>query len=241
MTQNETELPYVDTRNPKNVIVRALKEKISAYGLVGAPIDIVKEYPSKESFKNNKDGTFEPRRKIVVKKSRNRINNQGIGREYGSSFFDRENLDLKFKLGWEDTYDIQISVWSPDSDDRDNLVELIKLWMLEFEQSELPEGGFYFLKHGIHEINFLGASDSINTSIYMNGPMYIGLLDYNLLAEFSGTTIHGFERYNFLIRSVLANDLSVPEVPQYKSDPLIIKVGESISTTGCIDCDNGEI
>lgn len=195
-------LHVIDTNNPKDIIVEGLKIKIDSLGELRVPFDVTTDYPSRETYEHDAERDRRIRRRIVVRKLQNTVRSYALGQNV-SGFFDYENLYDEGVQGYLDLFTVEISVWSPDSSDRDNLVELIKLWMLELEQ-ELQAGDInlpYFYNNNLFSAKFLRAYEDVNTEIYRNGPIYIGSLVFEVLVPFFHENREEFERYTFNLRS----------------------------------------
>lgn len=193
-------LQILDTRNPKEIIMKGLQMKIDEQGTLRAAFDITSDYPSKETYEQTADQPNTVKRRIVVKKISNTVNVYGIGNVVGGDVdLYSDNMHDDVSLGWEDMYNMEISIWSPDSQDRDNIVELIKLWMLELEQKiqvgdiQLP----YLFSKGVFAIKFMRATESQNDTIYRNGPIYIGTLTYEVEAPFFHQTQEELVTYQY--------------------------------------------
>lgn len=187
-------------RNPKEIIINGLKRKIEEQGSLRQGFDITTAYPSRETYDHDAESRRINRR-IVVKQMTNAVERYSLGNVIDGNF-DEETLTYTDILGWADLYTMEISVWSPDSKDRDNIVELIKLWMLELEQDvksgSIELGLPYFFDRDIFAIRFIRAYEGENHSIYRNGPIHIGSLVYNLIAPFYHQTGNEeYERYKF--------------------------------------------
>lgn len=173
-------LHHVDTRNVKEIVIEGLQSKIDELGDLRVPFRISMDFPSSESFRRDRDGNEITERRIVVQKPRTSVAQYAVGQNAASDdyFPERERYQ-----GWTEDSDIEISVWTTDSKDRDNIVELLKIWMLELEQGQLGEFPF-FPEHGIQAVTFLSANEEENFDVVQNGPMYIGVLNYRMLANF---------------------------------------------------------
>ena len=186
MTTIGTPLVPLGIRNPKEVLIEGLRRKLDEQGNLRQSFDITAEYPSRETYDHDARER-RIKRRVVVKQLTNAVERYAIGHEIGGEF-DFSTLTDNRVFGWVDLYTMEVSIWSPDSKDRDNIVELIKMWMLELEQDiksgnvefELP----YFYTSDIFAIRFIRAYEGVNNNIYRNGPIHIGSLVYNLIAPF---------------------------------------------------------
>jgi len=210
-------LPIIDSRNPKEIIIAGLEYKIKELGLLRVPFDISTDYPSRETFEKDKRDTLPIQRRIVVRKLSNTVEIYSIGSMIGGE------IDLKDVLasapihesrsqGWVDQYTMELSVWSTDSKDRDNIVELTKLWMLELEQ-DIYDGTiafpFFYLRE-LFAIRFIRAYEDINYDLYINGPVYIGTLVYNITAPFfNDTSGEDYQKYKMSLTETLVDTLQV--------------------------------
>lgn len=189
-------LHVIDSRNPKDIIIEGLKIKTDHLGDLRVPFDITTDYPSRETYEHDMQNDRRLHRRVVVKKLQNTVRTYGIGQvAYGN--YDEENLVDETTYGYVDLYTMEISCWSPDSKDRDNIVELIKLWMLELEQ-ELQAGEPslpYFYGKDLLAIKFLRAYEDVNMEVYRNGPIYIGSLVFEVTVPFFHKSREELERY----------------------------------------------
>lgn len=195
-------------RNPKEILVRGLEHKISEQGNLRQGFDISTEYPSRETYDHDAESR-RIKRRVIVKQLSNTVERYAIGQEIAGEF-DIDTLSQHEFFGWVDLYTMEVSVWSPDSKDRDNIVELIKLWMLELEQ-DVKSGSIelnlpFFFDSDIFAIRFIRAYEGVNSQVYRNGPIYIGSLVYTLVAPFyHHTTDDDFERYKFRLIERIAD------------------------------------
>jgi hypothetical protein len=193
-------LHTIDTNNPKDIIIEGLKLKIDSLGELRVPFDVTTDYPSRETYEHDQERDRRIRRRLVVRKLQNTVRTYALGQNvYG--YVDEDNLVDEGVQGYLNLYTMEISIWSPDSQDRDNLVELIKLWMLELEQ-ELQVGTFslpFFYNRNLLAIKFLRSVEDINMEIYRNGPIYIGSLVFEVIVPFFNRTIEELERYTLNI------------------------------------------
>jgi hypothetical protein len=193
-------LHTIDTNNPKDIIIEGLKLKIDSLGELRVPFDVTTDYPSRETYEHDQERDRRIRRRLVVRKLQNTVRTYALGQNvYG--YVDEDNLVDEGVQGYLNLYTMEISIWSPDSQDRDNLVELIKLWMLELEQ-ELQVGTFslpFFYNRNLLAIKFLRSVEDINMEIYRNGPIYIGSLVFEVIVPFFNITIEELERYTLNI------------------------------------------
>lgn len=195
-TSTGKKLYTIDSNNPKDVITTGLKLKTENLGELRVPFDLTVDYPSRETYEHDMERDRRVRRKIVIKKLNNTVKTYGIGQN-ALGYRDLTNMVDKEVYGHVDLYTMEISCWSPDSADRDNLVELIKLWMLELEQ-ELQSGEIvspFFYAKNLLAIKFLRAYEDVNMEIYRNGPIYIGSLVYEVVIPFFHSTNVELERY----------------------------------------------
>jgi len=175
----------IDSRNPKDIILRGLQNKIDEQGELRVGFDLTTDYPSKETFEHDLEEHRRYKRRIVVRKMNNVMHNVGVGKLVGG-YYDTDNLKYSDYHGWVDQYMMEVSIWSPDSSDRDNIVELIKLWMLELEQ-EIQAGYLklpFFESQDMFSVKFIRAYEDANYNLIQNGPMYIGSLIYECLVPF---------------------------------------------------------
>jgi hypothetical protein len=193
-------LHKIDTNNPKDIIIEGLKIKIDSLGELRVPFDVTTDYPSRETYEHDQERDRRIRRRLVVRKLQNTVRTYAIGQNvYG--YVDEDNLVEEGVQGYLDLYTMEVSIWSPDSQDRDNLVELIKLWMLELEQ-ELQAGNIslpFFYHKNLLAIKFLRAYEDVNMEIYRNGPIYIGSLVFEVIVPFFHRTVDELQRYTINI------------------------------------------
>jgi len=210
-------LPVIDSRNPKDIIIAGLNFKIEELGLLRVPFDISTDYPSRETFEKDQRDTIPIKRRIVVKKLNNTVQMYGIGNtvdgeinlaDVGTTTPIHESLNL----GWVDQYTMELSVWSTDSKDRDNIVELIKLWMLELEQDVYDgtlEFPFYYLRE-LFAIRFIRAYEGTNHDLYIDGPVYIGTLVYSVMAPFfNDTSGETYQQYKVSLTETLVDNIQI--------------------------------
>lgn len=188
------ELTRIKVANVKDIIYEGIKHKVDSQGNLRTVFDISLEYPTRETFQTNREGNRRHVRRIVIKKLNNTVSHYAIGQIVGGEVIldpnASEGMRDEFIQGWLDDYMIEISIWTPDSKDRDNIVDLIKLWMLELEQDilsgnlqlELP----YFFNSDVFAVRFIRSYDDINYNLTAkeDGPMYIGSLVYEVKAPF---------------------------------------------------------
>lgn len=174
-------LHQVDTRNPKEIVIEGLRTKIEELGALAVPFVLTMEYPSKETFLRKREGDEVAERRIIVERPSSDVEQYPIG---FISAANGEYPDADIYQGWVDGVTIRISIWTTASDDRDNIVELIKIWMLELEQGIYDGQIPFFYEHGIQAVRYLSSSESVNMDIIQNGVMYIGTLTYHLVATF---------------------------------------------------------
>jgi len=195
-------LHVIDKYNPKDVIIEGLKLKTDYLGDLRVPFDITTDYPSRETYEHDLERDRRIRRKVVVRKLQNTVKNYALGQNV-SGYRNYDELFDEEVQGYLDLFTMEVSCWSPDSADRDNLVELIKLWMLELEQEfqagdiELP----YFYLNNLWAIKFLRAYEDVNMDIYRNGPIYIGSLVFEVVAPFFHSTREELQKYTINLRT----------------------------------------
>ena len=177
---NNGRLHHVDTRNPKEIVLEGLKSKAEELGTLRVPFVFTLESPSKETFRRVVDGDEVAERRIVIRRTRSPVSQYGIGQMAAADYIDGEEVRYQ---GWVEEPTIEIDIWTTASDDRDNIMELIKVWMLELEQDTIDDVPFFY-EHGIQAVTFRGMSERVDTTIVQNGPMYIGTLTYDMLATF---------------------------------------------------------
>lgn len=195
-------LHVIDTKNPKEILIEGLKIKIDSLGDLRVPFDITTDFPSRETYEHDAERDRNIRRRIVVRKLNNSIKLHALGKNVYSNLR-IDDLVEEGVQGHLDLFTMEISVWSPDSYDRDNLVELIKLWMLELEQ-EFQAGEIvlpYFYQKDLLAIKFMRAYEDVNSEIYRNGPIYIGSLVFEVLIPFFHETREELEKYKINIIS----------------------------------------
>jgi len=195
-------LHVIDNANPKDIIKEGLQLKVDSLGDLRVPFDITTDFPSRETYEHDMERDRKIRRRIVIRKLQNSVRTYGIGQNV-AGYRDFENMYDEDVQGYLDLFTMEISVWSPDSNDRDNLVELIKLWMLELEQ-ELQVGDIelpYFYHNGLLSIKFLRASEDVNMEIYRNGPIYIGSLIFEVTVPFFHSTREALQKFKIHLKT----------------------------------------
>jgi hypothetical protein len=209
-----TSLYTIDSRNPKDIIIRGLELKIEEQGALRVGFDITTDYPSRETFQHDLEEHRRHKRRIVVRKMNNVIHKMGIGKLGGGGWDIENNLSTDY-YGWVDQYMLEVSVWSPDSSDRDNIVELVKLWMLELEQEiqagyvQLP----FLLAQDMFSVKFVRAYEDANYNLIQNGPMYIGSLVYECLIPFFHENREDLETYKFNLIGNIVDKISLEAKP----------------------------
>ncbi|MFA5626225.1 MAG: hypothetical protein WC965_01955 [Thiohalomonadaceae bacterium] len=176
-------LSLVDSRNPKEIVIEGLREKVASLGELSVPFVFTMDYPSKETFVRYKDGDEVAERRIVVRRLDSSVANYAIGMTAAAdNDYLYDGSEERYQ-GWVDSITIEISVWTTASDDRDNIMELIKIWMLELEQDNIDTDPFFYT-HGIQAVRYIRSKEESNQDIVQNGVMYIGTLTYTMLATF---------------------------------------------------------
>jgi len=210
-TTTGKQLYTIDERNPKDIIIKGLKLKIQEQGKLRVGFDVTSDYPSKETFEHDLEEHRRLKRRIVVKKLNNVIHTPSIGHVV-SGEVDKEFLEVNEAYGWVDQYVMEISIWSPDSKDRDNIVELVKLWMLELEQ-EIQSGylqlPFLFSKD-MFSIKFIRSYEDTSYDFIRNGPMYIGSLVYESLVPFYHQSKDGLMEYKINLINNIVDQIDFP-------------------------------
>lgn len=207
-------LKTLGIRNAKDIVVAGLQRKIDDMGELRVPFDISTDYPSRETYQQETD-LWVNRRRVVVQQLANEVARYGIGHEVSRQISGRD-MELPRTQGWVDNYVVEVSIWSTSSSDRDDIVELMKLWMLELEQDvrsgnmelELP----YFFDRDIFAVRFVRAYEGVNHSLVSNGAVYIGTLVYHVLAPFfHDVTPEEFMRYRLLLTQRVVERLDSSE------------------------------
>jgi hypothetical protein len=134
---------------PKYIVMEGLESKVAELGDLRTDFDFTFEYPRQETIAHSdEDGGTYPRRKVVIKKLNGVPALKGIGQIYAAETFDLDNEVVHSLsaegIGQLDKHTVEISVWSPSAKDRDNLIDLIKIWMLELNRNELDSGKPFF-------------------------------------------------------------------------------------------------
>lgn len=179
---NPGKLHHVDTRNIKEIVIHGLSSKVEELGEMRVPFVFTQDYPTKETFARQRDGNEITERRIVVRKVKNEVAQYAIG-DYAADSDGGWPEDTQLYQGWVDDITVEISIWTTASDDRDNIVELIKIWMLELTHDVIDDVPF-FVEHGVQFVSFLNATDEVNHDIVQNGVMHIGKLNYRMVATF---------------------------------------------------------
>jgi hypothetical protein len=195
-------LHVIDKTNPKDVIKEGLQLKVDSLGDLRVPFDITTDFPSRETYEHDMEKDRKIRRRIVVRKLNNSVKTYAMGQNV-DGYRDLDEMYDEDIQGYLDLFTMEISVWSPDSKDRDNLVELVKLWMLELEQ-ELQVGDIelpYFYHKNLLAIKFLRASEDVNMEIYRNGPIYIGSLVFEVIVPFFHSTREELQRFKIHLKT----------------------------------------
>ena len=189
---------------PKYVVQEGLKKKIAELGPdMMTRFDVSLEYPKRETQGNTKEGKTEATRKIVVKKVTSSPAVQGIGQIFTAETFrtgeDLQSIMEAEGIGQVDNHTIEISVWTPDSKDRDLLIDLIKIWMLELTHTVEQSSGLpFFLRRGIFSVNEVRNYEGIDRNS-ANVQFNTGIIVYNFLVPFYGTHVESLEKIKFNI------------------------------------------
>lgn len=204
-------LQVVDTRNPKDIIIAGLEMKIAEQGNLRRAFDITSDYPSRETYETDLTQDNVVKRRIVVRKISNTVNTYAIGNIVGG-MLDPTTGEVEDIFGWADQYTMEISVWSPDSKDRDNIVELVKLWMLELEQDiqagylQVP---FMYAKE-MYALRFVREYEGENHVLVRNGTIYIGNIVYDFVAPFYYKSEDAIVNYKYqLIENLKEANLTI--------------------------------
>lgn len=211
---------------PKYVIAEGIRKKISEdVPKLAHTIDLTFDYPKRETFANSHDGTRAPtRRRLVIKKLSSVPISRGIGDVYATSqnFVNNDGEGGVYAteaigLGQVDEQTIEITVWTPDSKDRDTFLELIKLWMLELTQRIEPEtGDRFFNRNGVFSVKEAKNYENIDRRKDQTD-YYLGILVYKVLCPFYGTQVETFTKYKYeLINSLYDQpkpQITIPNVP----------------------------
>lgn len=199
---------------PKYVVLDGIKSKILELGPLATSFDVTLEYPRRETQANSRDGTQKTvRRRIVVKKLDSKPYIKGIGQTYTSETFRNQDLRQTLEvegIGQVDLHTIEISIWTTDSKDRDLLIDLIKIWMLELNKRVEPDTGLpFFLKRGVFSVDEVKNYENVDRGVDNNNNYYVGILVYNLTAPFYGVHVETFEKIKF----ELISNLIDPNIP----------------------------
>jgi len=206
-----TALYTIDSRNPKEILIEGLTQKIEGQGNLRVGFDVTTDYPSRETFEHDLEEHRRYKRRVVVRKLNNVMQSVGIGKQVSNEGFNTEYPSFDDIYGWVDQYMMEVSIWSPDSKDRDNIVELVKLWMLELEQ-EIQAGAiqvpFLFAKE-MFSIKFIRSYEDANYNLIQNGPMYIGSLVYECTVPFFHENQDALREYQLNIVGRIVDKLSL--------------------------------
>lgn len=191
MNGSGKKLIVVDDINPKNIIIAGLKKKIEELGSLRQSFDVTKDYPSRETFEQDLDDGLVVKRRIVVSRPESSVEKYAIGHEIESRFLAEKEIDGTIQdvhlVGWVDKHTIEVSVWTPDSNDRDNILVLLNMWMLELEQ-DIQNGNLevpYFYENQIFAITYLREYEEKNYDLLTGGgPIYIGTAVYQVISPF---------------------------------------------------------
>lgn len=206
MTQ-KTSLPNINTESVKYKVIEGLESKVKELGELRVPIVFSTDYPASTSNAINDSGDIRPTRRIVVKRNLTRVKNYAIGdvAAYSRQFtpessytWDTGNPTGTFYEiigeGWFETTNIELSIWCREADDRDNLIELVKMWMLELTHRNLDNGAPYFYNNKIYEVQFTRAYESPDTKVIADQIYYVGVIEYVLSYPVYGTTVEEYEK-----------------------------------------------
>lgn len=219
---------------PKYIVMEGLLKKADTeLGRLRTDFDFTYEYPRQETIAHDDEsGETFPRRRVVIKKLDGRPTLKGINQTYTSETYVYAGEMMEAEgIGQVDKHTIEISVWSPDAKDRDNLIDLIKIWMLELNRNEEETGQPFFYNRGVYAVEEVRNYESIDRG-NVTSSFHVGVVVYDVMVPFYGTHTEHFKRYKFdLINSII--DLpSREEVVVDIKKPLPEPVGETPGSGG---------
>jgi len=198
---------------PKYIVMEGLKRKLAEMPNLQHSFDLTYEYPRQESqAQDPRSGRTVIRRKVVIKKVQSAPTVKGIGQTYASeTFIDEEtrNQLAAEGVGQVDTHTIEISVWSPESTDRDLLIDLIKIWMLELNRNVEETGLPFFYERGIYAVDEVRNYETIDRG-NASTPFHVGIIVYNLLCPFYGVHTDRFQKYKYDIINKIIDNTDIP-------------------------------
>lgn len=209
-------LHSIQVANVKDVIYEGLKKKIDELGDLSIPFDISLEYPTRETFSTSPQGDHRHRRRVVVKRITETVKHYAIGHVVGGET-NLDTLEETLVQGWVDNNTIEVSVWSPDSKDRDNLMSLVKLWMLELEQ-DIHQGNIiletpFFFNRELFQVRYVRSYEDSNRDWKTaTGVIYIGSLIFEVSSPFFHKTNPEYlEKYKAHLLSEVVNCITTEE------------------------------
>jgi hypothetical protein len=214
-------LPVIDTFNIKRVVIEGLESKVAELGNLNVPFIFSTDYPSSATNSTNDTGDTVSYRRVIVKRLSSVPQIYGIGDIYASEN-NLHEVDLDGRPafsefasvvanGWYEDHTIEISVWCRDPNDRDNILELLRMYMLELNHRILENGAPYFYNNRVYALKFNRIYEAQDTKIIGDNVHYVGVLEYLLSAPVYGITL---EEYDQIKVSIIGQiDGQGPDLP----------------------------
>lgn len=194
---------------PKNIVMEGLSKKLDDLGEFRTRFDLTFEYPRLETIAHDdSNGTTRISRRIVIKKIQSIPKLKAIDQMYSSAESNEANIVDRIRaegFGQVDSHMIEISVWSPDPNDRDNLIDLIKIWMLELNRNVEEDGLPFFYSRGIYSVEEVKINETLDRQ-NVSSSFHVGILVFELLCPFYAIHTETFERYKFALISNIVNE-----------------------------------
>lgn len=195
---------------PKNIVMEGLSKKLDDLGEFRTRFDLTFEYPRLETIAHDdSNGATRISRRIVIKKIQSVPKLKAIDQMYSSEESNEANIAERIRaegFGQLDSHMIEISVWSVDPNDRDNLIDLIKIWMLELNRNVEEDGLPFFYSRGVYSVEEVKINETLDRQ-NISSPFHVGILVFELLCPFYAIHTETFTRYKFaLISNIVNND-----------------------------------
>lgn len=223
------QLHVLEVPNVKKLVVAGLQKKVDELGNLAVPFKITTEYPSMETFDNTAEGnpvTFKNVRRMVVKRVTESVKQYAIGDvvqgetilpwqvDPQAEIYESEEILMQ---GWIEDTVIEVSIWCLDANDRDNIMELIKLWMLEL-QHDINQGNIdvrlpYFFDRNLFAVRYLRSYEDKNENLKApSGVVYIGSVLFEITSPFAHVTEGELlEQYRAYLTSQVVDCISIED------------------------------
>ena len=203
--ENKQPLPQTSYIQPRKALMEGFKREIKKFGDLQVPIEVIGDFLSRETFlQKDKGATRLNKRHIVVRMLNEKPSVNAIG-DITSGNFDRDTLEDSIFYGWVEDTTFEVSVWSIDATDRDNLRVITKQWMTTLLHQMMDTGSSYFTQQGVFSFKYQGSTDAINQQLIDNGVMHIGIMTWVLTSVFNFENREQYERFQYNITAQIIN------------------------------------